>query len=491
MRIGIGQLRTLAACGALALAGAASAQPYAFHEIARTGLPAPGGGKYGDILHFGANGAGDIAFSAAVSEGSEITWRLFVYEDGAIRAEARAGDPSPLGSGLFYQSFGGAHSNRAGEIAFEAFVGDGVSGAFAGLFVRSASGDRAVALAGDAVPVPGGGTIEYFGGTVWIDEAGRVLFSAQVTTPGGQRSGWFLEDGGAIALIALEGTTAPGTGGGTFETLDPSDVQLVDGVTTLGAFEIANGDAGSGIFRHAAGTLAPLVLEGDPVTAPRGGTFGRVWAVSANADGDAAFRGGVFRDGLTVPLEGVFVLRGSGLDEIIYWDDPMPGTDHGRFRGPFRVRLNAHGDAAISATFADDDGYGRRALIATRGGALHPVAFEADSVHATPDFDFNEFFDHHLVDDGRVFFIASVPGGSGLYVASPATAVPALESGRLILILALAVAPLALMRRRRPARPRCFRRRCGGSGCGGAGRRRHRTGVGGPSRTPPSSLRTT
>jgi len=455
MRIGIRLLRTLAACGVLAFAGAAWAQPYAVEAIARRGHPAPGGGEYEDISDFGVNGAGDVAFSTSVSVGSEITPKLFVHQDGATRVEASSGDASPLGGGLFYLSFGAAYLNRAGEMAFVAYVWDGWSSAFAGLFVRSASGDRALVLSGDSVPIPGGGTIDWFGDAVWIDEAGRVLFGASLTTPGGPRSGWFIDDGGTLALIAVEGTTAPGTGGGTFETLaiDQSDAQLVDGVVTLGALEILNGDAGSGIFRYAAGTLAPLALEGDPVTTPRGGSFGPLAWVSSNAAGDAAFRGGVFRDGLSVPVEGAFVLRGSGLDEVIYYNDPMPGTDHGLFRGPGRVRLNTNGDAAISSSFLDDDGWERDALIATRGGALHAVAFETGSVHATSGFDFSQFWDLHLTDDGRVFFTASASGGSGIFVASPVPAVPALRTGRPILILCLALAPLVLMHRlRRPAR---------------------------------------
>jgi hypothetical protein len=253
-----------------------------------------------------------------------------------------------------------------------------------------------------------------------------------------------------ISLIAFEGMTAPGTGGGTFGALAGDDARLVDGVTTLGAFEILNGDSGSGIFRHAAGTLAPLVVEGDPVTAPRGGTFGRVWAASSNADGDTAFRGGVYRDGLPVAMEGAFVLRGSGLDEIIYYDDPMPGTDHGRLHTPVRPRLNAHGDVAISTYFRDDDGKYRKALIATRSGVLHAVAFETGSPNAAPGFDFHEFWDHQISDDGDVFFIASTPEGSGIYSASPVPAVPALETGRSLLILGLAVAAFLVMRRRRP-----------------------------------------
>ena len=74
----------------------------------------------------------------------------------------------------------------------------------------------AVALAGETAPGTGGGTYATFG-VLSINASGDVVFVGNVFS-GTVSQGMFLDSGGADTAVALEGNTAPGTGGGTYET---------------------------------------------------------------------------------------------------------------------------------------------------------------------------------------------------------------------------------------------------------------------------------
>jgi len=155
-------------------------------KVAAEGDRAPGGGA---LSGFGrhpipsVNGAGSVAFAAAVSKGRTVEG-IFVYSRGTLRAIAIAGDPAPgILSGTFANLDFPALNDR-GDVAFLATVRRGRE-AVEAIHLRTGSRVRKVVSQED--PAPAGGTFAAFGAPA-LNNAGVVAFAAVVEgrgVPGG------------------------------------------------------------------------------------------------------------------------------------------------------------------------------------------------------------------------------------------------------------------------------------------------------------------
>ena len=133
----------------------------ALRAVVRSGLPAPGGGRFDrfDVtaqpIVAPVNGRGQVAFYATVLR-SPAREGIFLAEGGHVTKVAAFGDSLPGGGTL--AEFG-AHPlpslNSAGHVAFDAQIAGGR--ATEGVFLAGADGLQAIALAGDDAPgVPAG-----------------------------------------------------------------------------------------------------------------------------------------------------------------------------------------------------------------------------------------------------------------------------------------------------------------------------------------------
>src|SRR5437763_9127008 len=135
--------------------------PGGLRAVVRSGLPAPGGGRFdrfdvtGQPIAAPVNARGQVAFYATVLR-SPAREGIFVAEGGQLTKLAAFGDSLPGGGRL--AEFG-AHPlpslNAAGHIAFTAHIAGGR--ATEGVFLAGPDTLQAIALAGDDAPgIPGG-----------------------------------------------------------------------------------------------------------------------------------------------------------------------------------------------------------------------------------------------------------------------------------------------------------------------------------------------
>jgi hypothetical protein len=167
--------------------------------------------------------------------------------------------------------------------------------------------------------------------------------------------------------------------------------------------------------------VAPLVLPGDPVLTPRGGTFtfsGQ--PLSMNPSREIAVEAYFERPGLFSPA-GVFVIGPSGQREVIAQNDPMPGTGGLLFyhldEGP--PRINAFGDVTFVAT---TDGSSDTPMFVTRAHVLHRVEVAGEPVPDRAGVDFGELDGDALLSDaGQLVLHAYTSPGNrrGLFLATP------------------------------------------------------------------------
>jgi Bacterial Ig-like domain (group 3) len=240
----------------------------------------------------------------AISPGLFVNGVYLYSPGGGISEVAAANDTLPgqtqATSGVPYLS---VPVNSPGQVAFGAQVGTTSQG----FFLQSASGTHEVIANGDSVP----GTNDTFGFPHFIAglaNNGNFAFTAATGTAA---DGLFLAPaGGAIQTLALDGSAAPVSVGGTFSLAsgeaavpNPPPGTILVGINSLKNFAAINGEsdvafgasitggsADSGLFRvlqsDPTSTLQPVVLQGQ--TAPGGGTFTTINLFS-NLGGNFAF----------------------------------------------------------------------------------------------------------------------------------------------------------------------------------------------------------
>jgi hypothetical protein len=299
--------------------------------------PDTGGGVYGPVIgEYGPeyphapsiNAAGDVTFTIGV-HGGTVDSGVFVVSQNTHRAAALAGDPAPGLGGGTYDLFLDPAINAAGYVVFLAV---NFLESFGSLYVDSGGIDTDVVRIGETAPGTGGGTYDKISfpsvRPPLVNDSGDVAFSSTLIG-GTASSGIFVASGGTDTAAALSGDPAPGTGGGVYTsfTNHPGINASGDVAFTAG---IAGGSAPSGVFVDSDGTDSLVALEGD--TAPEtggsifsaglpGGTFG---SPVVNDAGDVAFVA------LLEPITtffGISVNSGGTTRVVALEGDPAPGTD--------------------------------------------------------------------------------------------------------------------------------------------------------------------
>jgi hypothetical protein len=303
-------------------------------------------------------------------------------------------------------------------------------------------------LPGDAAP--GGGTISLVGNMHTIAPGPWVAFGGLVD-PGGLAA-HFVKGPGALREIYREGQAAPAAVGGSFAGVQPfwEGGVTPDGAVTFGA-AVSGGSATSGIFRSSnTGVITALLLEGDGVTTPGGGTFtGFARSVGVNAAGDAGFAADVLRSPATFSQEAIFVLEGGSQREIVFRGDAIPGTSPARFfqglSGSSPPELSSFGTVAFTASIGDvGETIVERAVIVDDGGVLGVLVKEGDPVPGVPGAVFTDFNEARVDASGRIAINAFTSLGAGVFLATQPRQLPALPpAGALLLVAALLVPSVA------------------------------------------------
>jgi hypothetical protein len=472
--------------------------------IAFEGDPAPGGGTFSGFrssLIPGLDGGGDVAFVAETSASGTTVYLL----DGAVLAPVVSElDACPLG-GIFERIDDVVALDPGGEVTFEASCTGG-RGVFrsptggpvtilatqatptavgTGLRFRNPSGRSADTVAlrasrtavmrascrgtgctvekavapNDVVANPAGHLIQSMNNTL-TGSGSRVVFDG--TMVGTVRaSGIFLDRGGTIDAVVLEGDPIPG-GGGTFLVapttgFSSGSVALAENRGTVAFLaDVDHPDFDSGMFAWRGGATTALAQASGP--APGGGMFlnfdtpsvkGRTVAFAAEIDdgrrcvyryrttgagrrllctGDAAppAVGGTINEIHSVATTGrrtsfigrllgagieecLFTHRGSSTEALACEGDPGPNADliEG-FGDPFLNPLSPSGPRVAAPLSATDSA----AIAVFRPGLVTPVAVSGDSVPAPIGGTFSGFEGPPSLRGRRVAFEAFISDGA-------------------------------------------------------------------------------
>lgn len=381
-------LSLVAAAALLPAARPADAQ-YRFREIAASGGRFDPSGFTAPVL----NNRGAVAFAAALTDG---TLQVLRTSGGAFATIAAQDD---------FSRFGGLSINDAGQVAFEASLGNG-----SGEGIFRGSGGAVVRIVGtrDAGP------FDFVNAGPSVNAAGRVAFVGE--TEGSFVAGVYAGDGGAVAAIYDEqGPFSGFTGNPALNTAGQAAF-----VATLDA-------GGGGVFLGSGGAVTTVAAAG---VGPFGGVFD-FGDPTLNNRGDVAFR--TLVDGGTG--QGIFRYSGGALAPVVT----------GAFAGLGDPALNDAGGIA----FLVEPAFGAQVLTAGADFGLGRVIGSGDLLFGRVVQ--NLLFSREgLNDRGELAFTALFADGSaGVFLATPATAVP--EPATLAL-LAGALPAVVLVRRRRRAR---------------------------------------
>jgi len=334
------------------------------------------------------NDSGQAAFLASTSNSSGI----FLFTPGAgggITKIVAVGDTAPDGSTFTLLADNSSQGgpvviNAGGQIAFAADTSTG-----SGIFVGSAGNTvQKVVATGDSLA---GGTVTGLFGLSSFNNGGTLVFAGSVTIPPATTQTNGLFEGiasGAVSTLVLDGTTAPGTGGGTFFTqlfgVFPSGaVQINDEGDLAFRSGVSGGTSNSGYFRllQSDHTLRAIVLQGQAV--PGGlGTFDLIPAPTYQGGGFALGPDGAmvfsnnFVTGASVTDRGDFgVTAGGTIFKIISAGDAVPGTGGGLL-SIATPSFSSDGNGGFAAFVEASGGTAREVVLWTNaGGPAVPTVF--------------------------------------------------------------------------------------------------------------------
>ena len=349
-------------------AAVAVSETGALRAVVRSGLAAPGGGRFDrfDVasqpIVAPVNARGQVAFYATVLH-APARDGIFLAERGHVTKVAAFGEDLPGGGTL--AGFG-AHPlpalNNTGHVAFGANVAGGR--ATEGIFLAGADGLQAIALAGDDAPGVPLGVLVGFNAPA-LNDNDELAFVADVRRGRDMLDVLYFWNGRRLQRLVAEGDRLLRIGGALDKIGEPALNN--SGVIAFPA-AIFKGPALGGIFVAGARDLRLLVGTGDQ--APGGAMILRFSERVAIDDEDGiAFGTHLGKDGLT--REAVLRAGPEGLAELAVEGAPAPGG--GRYAG-FGPWPTVGPDGMTAFIAALDGGPGPLAAFAGATGDIRRVA---------------------------------------------------------------------------------------------------------------------
>ncbi|MBV9201013.1 MAG: hypothetical protein JO320_16190 [Alphaproteobacteria bacterium] len=336
--------------------------------VVQSGEPAPGGGRFDrfDVtaqpILAPVNARGQVAFYATVLHGPAREG-IFLADAGQVTKVAAFGDSLP-GGGTLAEFV--AHPlpalNSAGHVAFTAEVAGGR--ATEGVFLATADGLRAIALAGDDAPGVPAGVLVGFDAPA-LNDNDELAFVASVRAGRDLLDVLYYWNGRRLQRLVAERELLLRIGGTMDQIGDPALNN--SGVVAFPA-AIFKGPALGGVFVAGARSLRFLVRAGDQ--APDGAMILRFSErVAIDEGGEIAFGAHLGKDGAT--REAVLRTGTEGLAEIAVEGAPAPGGGRYAGFGPWPTA----GPGGVTAFIAALDGVpGPLAAFAGTAGDVRRVA---------------------------------------------------------------------------------------------------------------------
>ncbi|HKW53999.1 MAG TPA: choice-of-anchor tandem repeat NxxGxxAF-containing protein [Stellaceae bacterium] len=340
----------------------------ALRAVVRSGLAAPGGGRFdrfdvaGQAVFAPVNGHGQVAFYATVLR-APAREGIFLAEAGQLTKLAAFGDG--LRGGGTLAGFG-EHPlpalNQAGHVAFTAHIAGGR--ATEGVFLAGADGLQMIAFAGDDAPgVPTGVLVDFDAPA--LNDNDELAFVAGVRRGRDLLDVLYFWNGRRLQRVAAEGDRLLRIGG----TMDKIGAPALNnsGVVAFPA-AIFRGPALGGIFAAGTRDLRLLVAAGDRT--PSGAMVLRFSErVAIDGEGAVAFGAYIGTEGQS--REAVLRAGPEGLAEVAVEGAPAPGG--GRYAG-FSPWPTMAADGLTAFIAGLDGGPGPFAVFLANSGAVERVA---------------------------------------------------------------------------------------------------------------------
>jgi hypothetical protein len=327
-------------------------------------------------------------------------------QDFALAPLVLKGDAAP-GTGTTFSAFTLPVSVSDAGFAFVAdLAGFGGSSQDA-IFADAGSGLTLIAKVGDPAPVPGGATFTYFW-TPSLNAAGEAVFHAGYSN-GSYLQGLFRWSAGTITPVLLQGDPAPGAGL-TFDQFTSYPSQNAPGDVAFVAQVLdETGSSATGIFLWSEGSTSALVWEYTDVPGLGGVQYNSLSEPVLNDAGQVAFV-----SSLSGPDSyGIFRITAGTTDTLWLQLDPLPGTGGGIAPSNIhvgRIGLNASGDVAFR-TIVNGGSVGE-GVFRISGGGVAPVALLGEAAPGTGGT-YSYLYPGPVIDAlGHVTFVALVTGGS-------------------------------------------------------------------------------
>jgi hypothetical protein len=343
-------------------------QPGALRAVVRSGLEAPGGGRFDRFnvtsqpVVAPVNARGQVAFYATVLR-SPAREGIFLAEAGQVRKIAAFGDELNGGGTLAEL---GDHPlpalNAAGHTAFVAQIAGGR--ATEGVFLADAGGLQPIALAGDDAPAVPRGVLVGFDAPA-LNDNDELAFVANVRRGRDVLDVLYFWNGRRLQRVVAEGDRLWRIGG----TMDKIGGPALNnsGVIAFPA-AIFKGPALGGIFVAGARDLRLLVGAGDRTP---GGAMILRFSERAAIDDDGGIAFGAYLDADGRTREAVLRTGLDGLAEIAVEGAPAPGGGRYAGFGPWPTVAPGSVTAFIAAL---DGGPGQLAAFAGAAGDIRRIA---------------------------------------------------------------------------------------------------------------------
>ncbi len=315
-----------------------------------------------------------------------------------------SGDSAPgIDSSIVFDSLRtGALINDSGEVVFHGLLdGPGISShGLSGVWSDGGGVVREIALEGkQAIGMDAGvyySPMAPKGASLNIDNVGRVVFSSTVYGTGidrdNDRAIW-RDDEGSTSLILQKGSLAPGTEPGTSFNSNINRLSVgLDKFAFTSALEGPSIDETNdfGIWSWDAGTLGPLMREGDVVPGSGGAQVFTPFSIEdISSSGHLVIYAGITEQGTGSYKTSLWTEINGELQLIVQSQTAAPDTGPGVLfqilnpaDGRDSISINDAGQIAFLADVSGDDvdTTNRRGIWSQGSGTLHKVAREGDQV---------------------------------------------------------------------------------------------------------------
>ena len=233
--------------------------------VAREGSMAPGtSDSFVSLSGLVLNDAGQTAFRGGLN--SSIATNVGIWSEGGgsgLALLAREGSMAP-GTSNNFSLLGNLALNNAGQTAFSGLLNSGSSATDGGIWSEGGgSGLALIAREGSVAPGTSN-NFSRFGGLV-LNDRGQTAFSGESSSGRGRptRGIWSEGGGSGLALIAREGSVAPGTGG-TFSYFTKLVLNDAGQTAFFGHLPSSTSALNGGIWAEdQAGVLTQIARTGD------------------------------------------------------------------------------------------------------------------------------------------------------------------------------------------------------------------------------------